>query len=115
MPNYLIHSLRKQMEQEKINTTNLSDVNSNVFNGSLGMIGVCLTVVSLFHISDKRALSHMAECLCIATFIFLMSAFFAYNSIRLSNHQLFCKLADVFFVCGLLLIVTAGIIMLLEL
>lgn len=103
------------MEQKTDSNSNFSDVNSNVFNGSLAMIGVCLTVVSLFHISDKRALSHMDECLCGATFIFLMSAFFAYNSIRLNNHRLFCKLADIFFVCGLLLIVIAGTIMLLEL
>ncbi len=101
--------------EEEIRPDNSADVNSNVFNGSLGLIGVCLTVVSLFQITDKRALSRMDECLCLATFVFLLSALFAYFSMRKNNHKRLFRFADIFFTIGLMVILFAGVIMLMEL
>ena len=61
-----------------------SDLAQHIFSASAGMIGVCITVIGLFRISDR--LKHLStigdDLLAVDALAFLMSCTLAYVTLR---------------------------------
>ena len=85
------------------------DLSVHIFTASAGMVGVCITVMGLFRISDRlRDLSNLSqELLAVNTIAFLASCILAYLALRTrpqKRRYLIEKWADSIFLAGLCLI-----------
>lgn len=88
-----------------------ADVNSNLFNGSIALLAVCLTVITIFQVSHSRLLSMVDDVLCVSSGLFTVSMFMSYMSIRKQNLLQLQKIADRVFILGLITILGAGILL----
>ena len=86
-------------------------VAEHIFNVSATMIGVCLTVVSLFKITNTHFLSIGDEIISVDTFLFISSCLISYMSLRKNNNRKLEIIADVLFFIGMFVVVIVGIIM----
>ena len=83
-----------------------TDLAVHIFTASAGMVGVCLTVIGLFRISDKlRAVSTIGDDLvAIDAVVFLSSCLLSYLALRTratKRRYREEKLADGIFLTGL--------------
>ena len=60
----------------------LSEAMNNVCNVSAVLLGVCLTVISLFQIMDKRATYIIDEIFGVLSFLFALSILLSYLSVK---------------------------------
>ena len=81
----------------------------HILTGSTTMIGVCITVITLFRVMKSSIESYADELLAFDNIVFITSAILAYSSIRKENNRLLEKLADIIFLFGMLLMLLAGI------
>lgn len=84
------------------------NVAAHIFTVSAALVGVCLTVISLFRISDRlRDVSNVGETLLsIDAMAFLTSCILAYIALRTQKRepqQRIDRCADVLFLAGLVL------------
>ncbi len=86
-----------------------SELAGNLFNGSIALLAVCLTVITIFQVSNNRLLSIVDDVLCVSSGLFTISVFMSYLSIRKQNLLRLQRLADRIFIMGLLTILVAGI------
>ena len=82
------------------------DIAVHIFTASVAMVGVCLTVIGLFRISNKlRQIGTIGdELLAIDALAFLGSAFLAYLALRhpdRSRRERIERIADVIFLTAL--------------
>lgn len=82
----------------------------HIFTGSTTMIGVCLTVITLFSIIKTGVTTYADEILGINTFIFIISAFISYSSLRKNNEPFREWIADIIFFIGMTIMVLAGLL-----
>lgn len=87
---------------------------TNVFNGSSILLGLCITSVSLFQISNKRAPHIVDDLLVISSFLFALSLLFAYLFIRGEKKMIYKILADIFFLTALWVVFVIGILFVLD-
>ena len=80
------------------------DIAHHILNSSTTMIGVCITVIALFRVMKTNLQTYADELLGIDTLVFTISALFSYASLRKNNNELPEKIADFFFLMGMLLI-----------
>lgn len=71
------------------------------------MIGVCVTLVGLARIAERRSgPGNVDEYAALAAIAFLASSIASYSSLRFSRHTALSsrleRLADVIFICGLI-------------
>ncbi len=92
-----------------MNNRNKRNISPIIFNGSTTMIGVCITVISLFIITKKDAGTYMDEVLSIDALFFIISAFISYLSLRWDNHAYLELAADIIFFTGMLVMAATGI------
>lgn len=90
--------------------TDKRNISPIIFTGSTTMIGVCLTVISLFIVTKNNTSTYMDEVLSLDTLFFIISAFVSYLSLRWDNHKYLELLADILFFSGMLVMVLAGIL-----
>ena len=86
------------------------DIAHYIFSGSTTMIGVCITVITLFLIMGDRKKTFADEILAVDTLFFIISAFIAYLSLRRNNNKKLELFADIFFFAGMLIMVVVGIL-----
>ena len=84
-------------------------VAGHIFSASSTMVGICLTGIGLFRISDRlKNISTLAsELLAVNAAIFLVSCLFAYLALRTSQQErrpAIERIADSLFLLGLCLI-----------
>jgi hypothetical protein len=86
----------------------------HIFRGSIGLLGVSLTIISLFQIADKRAVYLVDDLLCISSALFILSTTLSYLSLK-KNAIKYAVFADVVFRIGLLSMFIVGIFLVLHL
>jgi hypothetical protein len=86
------------------------EIAHHIFTGSTTMIGVCITVITLFLLIKSRYTTYADEILAIDAFLFIISAFISYMSLRRNNNRKLELIADMFFFTGMLVMVIVGII-----
>lgn len=82
----------------------------HIFNGSITMSGVCVTIIALFRVMKIGIVTYADEILSLNTFIFLAAAMFSYISLRKENNRLSEKFADILFFTGMISMIIVGII-----
>lgn len=85
------------------------DIAHHIFNGSIAMVGVCLTIVTLFKITDFGMKTLADELLGADSFVFIIAAFISYLSLRKSNNKKLEWIADILFFSGMLVMVIIGL------
>ncbi len=88
-----------------------------ILPASIGMIGVCVTVISVTQLIPKYAISSLAdEILAIDSLMFLVSAILSYVSVRHAKAaDKYERVSDIFFMLGLAILVIVGFIVSFEL
>lgn len=94
---------------------NEHNISGYIFSVSASLIGVCLTVIGLFQISERlRAEANIGDKLvALDALFFLVSCTFSYLSLKAKTPALGARWersADVFFLCALLLMVIVGVL-----
>ncbi len=100
------------MKQKEVKT---AEYLSDVFNGSIALLGICLLVISVFQISDKRALYFVDNLFCITSGLFLLPMVFAYLYISKKKSDLLRKVADITLGIAIFALIISGIYLVLEL
>lgn len=85
------------------------DIARYVFSGSTTMIGVCITVIALFKITNTGMKTYADEILSIDTLFFILAAYMSYLVLRSPKNQHLEKLADVLFFTGMSIMMIVGI------
>lgn len=88
---------------------------SNILNASIALMGLCLTIISLFQISDKRALYHADELFSATALLFFVSLFTSYLYTRRNATVILKKLSDHLFITAILCMLISGIYLAFEL
>jgi hypothetical protein len=81
-----------------------------VFSGSTTMIGVCITVIALFRITNTGLTTYADEILSVDTLFFISSAYLSYLVLRSSKNRRFEKIADFLFFAGMSIMLLVAII-----
>jgi uncharacterized membrane protein len=93
-----------------------ADITIHIFSVSATLVGVCLTVIGLFHISKRisNIQTYGQEILSVNALLFLVSCIFAYFALikrRHRLHHLLVKAAErVFFVALTFMVMICGLI-----
>lgn len=81
-----------------------------VFSGSNTMVGVCLTVISIFRIMKAGLQTYADEILALDTSLFIISSLLSYAALRNEEYEKLEKFADVIFFVGMIVIFFVGIL-----
>lgn len=86
----------------------------HVFSGSTTMIGVCLTVLTLFNslrrIAGVSLVGYADEILAFNSLVFTISALISYSSLRKGNERTREWVADVIFFFGMSIMAVVGLL-----
>lgn len=86
----------------------------HIFSGSTTMIGVCLTVLTLFNslrrIAGATVVNYADEILAFDAFIFTISALLSYSSLRKGNEKTREWIADIIFFIGMSIMAVVGLL-----
>lgn len=85
-----------------------------IFNVSSILLGVCITVISLFHITDKLDTTLMDEVLITSSTLFIICLLLAYLFIRNQNKIIYKKIVDALFLLSISTLFIAAIILTIE-
>jgi hypothetical protein len=85
------------------------DIAHYIFTGSATMIGVCITVITLFKVTETHMKTIADEILGINAFIFIISCFLSYLSLRKDRGRRLELIADVIFFTGMFIMVFVGL------
>lgn len=88
---------------EKETPKEKKQIDHHIFNGSIALIAVCITVISLFRVTKTGTETFADEVMGFATIIFIAAALLSYLSLRKSSHVKLERAADICFFAGLLL------------
>ena len=75
---------------------------------SATMIGVCITVITLFKVTGFHLKTYADEILGCDTLFFIMSCLLSSTSLRIKNSNKYEKIADYCFLFGLFVMVAIG-------
>lgn len=79
------------------------NLGNHILPTSANLLGICFLIFSLAHFQDRLAATLLDEFSAIALILFLASCLFSYFSLRSQNGERFEKIADISFLCGLVL------------
>jgi|GEM_PF-1906116 len=88
---------------------------SNVMNASIALLGLCITVISLFQIGDKRKAYLADELFAISSALFMIALFASYIHAKGNSNELLLKAAHNVFTSALLCMLVAGTYLVFEL
>jgi len=101
---------RISKQQNMLGKNRNRNIADHIFNGSITMSGVCVTIIALFRVMKIGVQTYADEILALNTFIFLVSAMLSYISLRKENNNVSETIADVLFFSGMISMVIVGII-----
>ncbi len=87
-----------------------NDIAQHIFIGAATMIGACITVISLFRITNAGKSTLADDLLGVNVLIFIISCFLSYLSLRNSELKYVESVADFLFFIGLSLMLAVGFI-----
>lgn len=82
----------------------------HIFTGSTTMIGVCITVIALFHGLKVSMTSYADELLSIDNFIFIAASLLSYSAMRKENNVRLEYWADRLFFIGMIIMLMVGVV-----
>ncbi len=82
----------------------------HVFNGSITLAGVSVTIIALFRVMKVGIGTYADEILAANTCIFLASAILAYMALRKNQYKTIETIADILFFMGMLIMMIVGIL-----
>ena len=85
---------------------------SYIFSGSNTMVGVCVTVVSIFRIMKTGMQTYADETLAVDTSVFIVSSLLSYLALRKEKSVRLEKWADIFFFSGMVIIFLVALLIL---
>lgn len=80
-----------------------------IFSGSTTMIGVCITIITLFKVMKAGLNTYADELFGIDTFFFIFAAFFSYLTLRNNKRRYLEKFADILFFGAMIVLIIGGI------
>lgn len=97
------------MESESNSGTERHALSTHILSASVVMIGVSTTLIGLVKVAKTHAgSSHVDRYTALTALLFLLSALASYLSIRWASspgvRQIFDRMADYIFICGLICI-----------
>lgn len=102
------------MEEKQSNTNPVSSNNKriaeHIFNGSITLAGVCVTIIALFRVMKVGIGTYADEILAANTCLFIASSIFAYLSLKKEHNNIIEKIADLLFFTGLSIMMIVGIL-----
>lgn len=87
-----------------------NDIAQHIFIGAATMLGVCITVISLFRIMQIGKETLADDVLSVDVLFFIFSCFLSYLCLRNPNLKYVESIADILFFIGLLLMLVVGFI-----
>jgi hypothetical protein len=96
------------MRNSKDPDPNRTFIAHHVFSGSTTMVGVCITVITLFHVMKSDVASYADEMISVDALVFILATLCSYTSLRHNNDRRMERLADVLFFLGLFILVIVG-------
>lgn len=82
---------------------NKGNLGNHILPTSANLLGICFLIFSLAHFQEQLAATLLDEFSALALILFLVSCFFSYFSLRNQNGERYEKIADITFLCGLVL------------
>ena len=95
--------MQKQIEKNR-------RIASSIFSGSNTMVGVCLTVISIFRIMKTGVQTYADEILALDTSVFIMASLLSYSALRKEENERLEKWAYIFFFAGMIIIFFVGLL-----
>ena len=89
---------------------NTKKIAEHVFNGSITMAGVCVTIIALFRVMNVGIGTYADEILAANTCTFIASSILSYASLRREHNITTEKIADILFFIGLSVMMIVGIL-----
>ncbi len=74
------------------------------------MVGVCLTVISIFRIMKTGVQTYADEILALDTSIFIIASLLSYSALRKEENERLEKWADILFFAGMIIIIFVGLL-----
>lgn len=79
------------------------NLGNHILPTSANLLGICFLIFSLAHFQERLAATFLDEFSALALLLFLASCFFSYFSLRNQKGERYEKIADISFLCGLVL------------
>jgi len=92
------------------NTEDNKKIAEYVFSGSNTMVGVCLTVITLFRIMKTGLQTYADEILALDISLFLTASILSYAVLRKEENKRLEKWADLFYYAGMIIMFFVGLI-----
>lgn len=83
---------------------------SYVFSGANTMVGVCLTVITLFRIMKTGLQTYADEVLALDISLFIIASILSYAVLRNDKNKHLEKWADLFYYAGMIIMFFVGLI-----
>ena len=74
------------------------------------MVGVCITVISLFRIMKAGVQTYADEILALDTLIFIIASLLSYAALRKEDNEYYERFADISFFTGMIIVFIVGLI-----
>lgn len=87
-------------------------LSSHILVTASTMIGVCLTVITIFKVTNFHLKTYADELLGLDALLFIISCFLSYMSIRQENNKKIEFIADNLFIGAMSIMVVVGILIL---
>jgi len=88
---------------------------SNIMNASIALLSLCITVISLFQIADKRATYLSDELFSISSALFVAALLASYLHTKGHSNEALAKAANAVFTSALFSMIVAGLYLIFEL
>jgi hypothetical protein len=83
-------------------------ITHHIFTVSATMIAVCLTIITIFKVTNVDLMTMADDVLGLDAFIFIISCLMSYVSLRHRNNKTLELIADISFFIGMIIMVIAG-------
>jgi uncharacterized membrane protein len=92
------------------NSDDNKKIASYVFSGANTMVGVCLTVITLFRIMKTGLQTYADEILALDISLFIIASILSYAVLRTDKNKRLEKWADLFYYAGMVIMFFVGLI-----
>jgi hypothetical protein len=92
------------------NSDDNKKIASFVFSGANTMVGVCLTVITLFRIMKTGLQTYADEILALDISLFIIASILSYAVLRKDKNKHLEKWADLFYYAGMIIMFFVGLI-----
>jgi uncharacterized membrane protein len=92
------------------NSDDSKKIASYVFSGANTMVGVCLTVITLFRIMKTGLQTYADEILALNISLFIIASILSYAVLRNDKNKHLEKWADLFYYAGMIIMFFVGLI-----